>query len=267
MRNSIKALVAAVALVGAAGQAHADIQPGTTTIGAEGSELVFYAFDDVAKSSFVLDLGVTFASFVAGPTYSYSNAGSNNVSSTGNWASYLTSVGGDLGNTKWGVLGSVKTGATGANTQQIITTARNNTTANTQSSLMRGIDGAFNTTYLNALQGAGNNYAVNDSYFQTGASNNANWAAGLQHNLAGKVSFLSDNAVGVGADFFKLSTASLGTAAATTTTLFSGSTEWMFDGNSVYITAATAPVPEPGTWAMLIAGLMMVSGIARRRLS
>ena len=259
MKNlSIKALVAAVALVGVAGQAQADIQPGTTTQGATGSELVFYAFDDVTKTSFVQDLGVTFASFLASPTF----AGIN-ISSDTNWLSYLTSVGNDTTNTKWGVFATEKTSALAANGVNILTTARSNAPAPSTTSIVRGIDGTFNTTFLNALQGANNNYAANLSYFVSGGTNAANWAVGLQHNLGGKVSFLTDNIIGATANFYQLSAAAAATTNATQSTILSGPTQWSFDGTTLQVNA----VPEPGTWAMLLAGLMMVGGIARRRLS
>jgi len=266
MKTSIKALVAAVALAGVAGGAHAGIQKGDLASAAAGSELVFYAFDDQTKTSYVKDLdsNLTFSTFAAGPTFSYSFAGSNNISSDSNWTEFLGSVNNNTSNVKWGVFATLKTSALAANGVQILTTARNNTTANTTTSLVRGIDGSFNTTYLTALADA-SAVSLDNSYFRSAPGSSGNWAVSMQHSLAGKVSFLADNAIGTNADFYKLSAAAAATTNASITTLFSGDTQWAFDGNSLYIT--TAAVPEPGTWAMLIAGLMMVGGIARRRIS
>jgi hypothetical protein len=255
---SIKALVAAAALIGGAGQAYADIQPGNLTSGAAGSELVFYAFDDVTKTSFVKDLGVTFASFLTTPTY----GSLNNIGSDANWTAYLGSVGNDTSNTFWGVMAAEKTSALSANGVNILTTARSNAPATTSTGLVRGIDGAFDTTYLGGLQGTGTNYAANLTYFSS-ATDVSNWANSMQHNLAGKVNFLADNAIGTNADFYRLSAAASATTAATLSTVFSAPTQWSFDGTTLQVTA----VPEPGTWAMLLAGLMMVGGIARRRIS
>jgi hypothetical protein len=89
----------------------------------------------------------------------------------------------------------------------------------------------------------------------------------MQDNLAGKVSFAADNSIGFGADFYRLSAASSATTNATITTVLSGATHWEFDGNSVYVTAGVAAIPEPETWALMVAGLLLVGGVTRRRLS
>lgn len=257
MKLKLKAVVAAVALA-AAGHALADIQPGNLTSGATGGEVVFYAFDDVTKTSYVKDLGVSFASFLSSPTYSF--AGSNNIGSDASWTSFVTSVGGNTSNTYWGVFANLKTSALSANGVQIITTARNNAPAGTSTGNVRGIDGSYNSTYLGALQGSGSNYAANLSYFSS-ATDSSNWANAMQHNLAGKVNFSADNLIGQNADFFKLSAAASATTLATQSTVFSGPTQWSFDGSTLYVAA----VPEPETYGMLAAGLLMLGAVARRR--
>lgn len=254
MKFNFKAIAAAVAMV-AAGQAFAAIQPGNLTSGATGGELVFYAFDDVTKTSYVKDLGVTFASFLATPTFA-----SVNVSGDANWVSYLGSVNSDTSNTYWGVFASEKTSALSANGVNILTTARANAPANSSTSQVRGIDGTFNTTYLGALQGTDVNYAANLSYFSASTGTD-NWAIALQHNLAGKVGFITDNAIGTAANFYRLSAAASATTNATLTTVLSAPTQITFDGT----TLAVAAVPEPETYSMLAAGLLMLGAVARRR--
>jgi hypothetical protein len=205
---------------------------------------------------------------IANPATYASGFTAVNIAGDANWATFLANETSGLGNAKWGVFASAATNATlqVANGVQILTTASGNATSATTNSQLRGIVGAFGTTYLGGLQGAGTNFAVNDSYFATGGTNSGNWASGLADNLANKVAFNTDNAIGSTADFFRLTEPASGTNA-TISTLFSGATQWSFDGNTLSITGQTAPIPEPGTWAMLLAGLMMVGGIARRRMS
>lgn len=266
MKFQIKAIVAAVALA-AAGSAMADIQPGNLTSGATGGELVFYAFDDVTGNSYVKDLGVTFSTFLTSPWYSH--LGSNNVGSDSNWTSFVTAQGtSGLGNVTWGVLGTLKqstatTGAAAVGAVQILTTARGDATANTSSTTVRGIDGIINTTWLGALQGTNNNYAVNSSYFTVNSDLAANFGGGpgINHTYNSKVGFAADNYLSTTtADFFKVSTVA-GTGFATISNAFAAAPNnvWYFDGSTV------AAIPEPETYGMLAAGLLMLGAVARRR--
>jgi hypothetical protein len=258
MKFQFKAIVAALAMV-AAGQAFAAIQPGTTAQGANGSELVFYAFDDAAKTSYVKDLGVTFASFIAAPT----SLGSVNIGGDANWATYLTNVGNNTANTYWGVFATEKTSALAANGVNILTTARGNAPTATTTGNVRGIDGSFNTIYLGALQGTDATYAANLSYvYDLNTTSAANWANSMAHNLYGKVSFNADNLIGTSANFYRLSAAASASTNATLTTVLAAPTQLTFDGQNLSITAA---VPEPETYSMLAAGLLMLGAVARRR--
>lgn len=80
-------------------------------------------------------------------------------------------------------------------------------------------------------------------------------------NVGGQARFNTAGSIGDSLNFFLLSEkATTGTVTKATVQQFE---QWTLgnDGTLVYA------VPEPGTWAMLAAGLLMIGGIARRRLS
>ena len=251
MKFKLKSILAAFALAGMSASAMAAIQSGTA---AGGSELVFYAFDDIAGTSYVKDLGVTFSGFLAAPTFS-----SVNIAADSNWTSYKTSVGGDTGNTRWGILANVFTG-TGAGGFKILTTASGNapTVSGQSSSIFSAVNGTFNTSYLGDL-GDASAVSVNSSYFSPASNlNSDNWSVLLQHNLAGKLKYSTDNAIGFTANFYQESRAA-GTAAPS---ISASIAQWQFDGSNL---ATVAAVPEPETYGMLLAGLALIGSIVRRR--
>ena len=263
MKFNLKTLVAAVALAGASMSAMAGIQAGT---GAGGGELFFVAYDTTpgVKASFIKDLGVTFNSFLATPTYS--TIGSLNVSSDSNWTTYLGLVG-NLSSTKWAVVGNLQDTVVGINnangSKLLVTSASLPTATNGQ---VAAAAGQVNNTFLLDLADA-TPAAVNNSYvFDSSVGTAKNWANIEQSNINSTVPFSIANNVGDAANFYQLVRSSnRSTTAGTVSTVLSQAStgyQWQFDGSTV---VAAAAVPEPETYAMLLAGLAIVGGIARRR--
>lgn len=81
-------------------------------------------------------------------------------------------------------------------------------------------------------------------------------------NVGGRASFSTSAGLGDSLNFFLLSE-TVASGSTTTKATVQQFEQWTLgtDGTLVYA------VPEPGTWAMLAAGLLMVGGIARRRMS
>jgi hypothetical protein len=232
MNFKLKALVAAVALAAVAGQAAAAL-PAPATATAQ-SDLLFYAFDLTSGNSFVYDLG---ASSLL-PTLNQSIA-------TSAWTSYLAAETGSLANTTWGL--AYNQGSNAASSLWGTTVTSGNVITTESSSKVSAGRGVFNNFLAStSLTGAG------QSAFATGSGFD-NIATGFANNWGTNATFTTDNAVGTAADFFTVTAASSKTGG---TLVASGIS---FNGTTV------AAVPEPESYAMLLAGLGLMGFIARRR--
>lgn len=272
MQFNLKTLAAAVVLAAAAGHAAADIQPGNSASTAPNSELVFFAFGQDAAgkvATYVKDLGVTFNSFASSLSYSSSFAGDTN------WTAFNGAGAGAnlVGDKYWGVFATQRNAgtATAANTYKMMVTGVGNYTQADVSFFNNVLINSFNNlnTGITDINGIGTNYAANSSYFYdttTDGATNANLGKYLGMS-AGDGSFLTimNKTTTTAAQFYTLSRGT-GTNAAGVPVLAdvdgaTGDKMWAFNGS----TLVYAPVPEPETYSMMAAGLLVLGAIARRR--
>jgi hypothetical protein len=259
MKFQLKTLVAAVALVAAAGSAFAAPMALNTT--ATGSSLLFYAFDDATKTSYVQDLGQTFSSFLSTSAAATTFPGfTTSVSTNTAWNDYLTSVAGDTSNTYWGVISGLSANAGNAG-NGFMSTIREGESADGQTAATG--KGTVIGPLRNVLIGVnGATDAASTGYFSASAAGD-NIANNFGHNGAGKLVFNTDNLIGATSAFqYGNNNAAF---ALTTYANADGNSTFSFDGNNVSYAVAVAAVPEPETYAMMLAGLMLVGGIAARR--
>lgn len=269
MNFKLKALVAAVAFA-AAGSAFAAIQPGNNAATSQQGELVFYAFGYDANgnaATYVKDLGVSFNTFVATPSYA-----AVDLDTDANWSSFL---GAGLSNTQWGVFATQKTAnsATAANGIRILTTAAGNDASQEISNANLTLAHGNTNVALVALNFGSTDYATNSSYYFSPAAVNGpasgNFGAylGSDFKTTG-VFFNITNPIGTtSASFFQVARGAGSNAAGIPVVTDVDATKvWnLTAGNELSYAVPTAPIPEPETYAMMAAGLMLLGAVARRR--
>lgn len=256
-------LIAAAALLAATGAANAAIDNGVSS---GNGELFFTAWD--GASSYTFDLNTTINAFetsvaaVGAGTY---------VSATLDalFTSYLSTA--NLSSLVWNIVAN-----DGAGARRVINTfttlPATTVTAEITRSATGGI-GSFLTAVNTGItaQGGGNSavfsantpgYANNSTGLLFG-NNNGN---GINFNNTGTV---ANNTYANGLGLMRLDGAQGGTAPTTYTPYTDGgfAVRAYFDAaaGTVAIAGFTTPVPEPETYAMLLAGLGLMGAIARRR--
>jgi len=281
MKLQLKALVAALGIA-LAGGASAAI---TNSSGGNG-ELFFTIYDtgaDLSSSAddraYVLDLGsLANGSIVGGLMNNWTNGsvvtspaptlsadkflpvapGASNpsaiftVGADTNFQSFLAGSS-DLSRLRWNIAAADTSG-----TDRFLITADSISTAQTPNyNLFRANWGGQADIYLAAINPA---LGANSSVILDGAAASISlWG----DNVGGRSTFSTSAGLGGSLNFFLLSE-KVASGSPTTLATVQQFEQWQLgsDGTLVY-----APVPEPGTWAMLAAGLLMVGGIARRRMS
>lgn len=302
MKMKLNALAAALALaLLATAGAQAGVATGAAGSGPGNSSVIFVATASDNSISLAVDMGVNFADFLqarAGYTnnmgalaYNGSdvsaswNFGSNSRAVNGSavtgdfqWSDAFTSfVAATGGNYTWGVVAGDN--VTGAISGTNVITNRNvmATFNNATQALINGVTAS--STISNATANFDNYVAANSfaGTMNTAADGAATATSGqallntvMKGNFGGQTNGMSYlSAIGASTGLFTIQQQSnpivfqLGTSYAQDSLLTEGAASFSFDGTTLLYTVAA--VPEPGTYAMLFAGLGAVGFMVRRR--
>lgn len=266
----LKTLVAAMAIVVGA-PAFAAIAPGTTGNG----ELFMVVQDSVAKLSFTLDLGITMDSFIANAEALTGYNKSFSLAADANWAAFKGAA--DEANAVWAILAVDSTGNLQSNSQRLISTVRDGQSASinnwTNNNFTNNLGTSQGGNFFTGVNSTGTHAPAND-YSVNGSSVNYETDSGRAYfGESGGLTptfngggFNNTNLVGTDSQMFYVTRS--GTNNATSAKVLkdpfgnvSSATMASFDGNSLMITT----VPEPTTYALMLAGLAAVGLVARRR--
>lgn len=253
MNFKTKALVAAIALT-AAGAANAAM---TSFNDAGPGSILLSVWDKTNQVSALFDLGIDTDSFTtasATGNMSWDLTGGDYAAA---WNSFSATM--DLGNTVFMVFGGDRTGAA-ITDQYFVSTATNASAVNSQTpaqlSLFADVE-----TYVTNSNPLGNHQTVADGA-NIDAGNASYQGFKMGDSWGNKASFVATTNIGDSMSFFALQGAGSGRNQSVVVTEFAGAFSLGTDGQLAYV---AAPVPEPESYALMLAGLGLIGAVARRR--
>ena len=240
------------------------------------SELFLVVQDATAKVSFTLDLGIHRDAFFVDGQSELGDSLSFAVAADSNWATFLGLS--SAAKRKWGVL-AYSGGLSNAN-NSILTTVKAGVTETTMKTttnqqLNQGTSATTAGSFFSSLNSSGthapaNDFTVNGSSVVAESDFGKGYfgeIAGTSDTLNGNAKFSNLNLIGTASAFYKVSGSSGSAGGFVALDKFDNSQNpgsWTFDGSSLNYSLAAA-VPEPETYALMLAGIAALGLMIQRR--
>jgi len=279
-------LIAAAAVLAASGA-----QAAITTPAGGNSDMIATFYSASQNATFTVDLGITMSQFTSSvsasatgiklvwdldaSTFSDLSATSTGLSTQalnyGNvFTNFYTAPVAGASDLKFAVMAADGSPTIGiSNNRGILVSAASDATVSANNSAILNASGtagmqpymtAANGDTTNSTQGSA---AAGANMLDSGDATNVNFVTGLGDNVKAYLPFNITGADESALSFYALTTTSATGTAAGTVVKYSGA--WSFDAATNSLIYQTAPVPEPETYAMLLAGLGLMGAVARRR--
>ncbi|HTN93862.1 MAG TPA: PEP-CTERM sorting domain-containing protein [Gallionella sp.] len=264
LKSTLVASVLAFAVAGPANAAIVDMSTGS-------SDLVLNIWDTTSSTSYTEDLGINMSSFMAGVTGTTAATLAASALPTGDHTfapdalltSFLSTA--TLGTTFWSVTAGDNVGTSGFQQKNYLTTSTGTTMPISNTVLLSGGGNASNYfSLMNTVTGA-NPDALGSGTTYAGASGAAGGGWG---NKWVNTSTLYGNSL----NFLYMTPSSTSTVAAAGVAAFKGAggvnSYWTLNTSptgALGTLTFTAPVPEPGEWALMLSGFGLIGFIALRR--